>query len=125
MVDKLKVRVAIRGDLDEAAQDEDNGAPLATFRLLKVFIADAARKRRRVYQSDFVGAYLQAYMDRIVYVKLPSEWAEYFPDLAKWFGVPLLLVKSAYGITSAGRLWAEELFNWYVEFGFQQSQVEP
>ena len=97
----------------------------ATFRLLKVFIADAARKRCRVHRSDFVGAYLQACMDRIVYVKLPSEWAEYFPDLAKWFGVPLLLVKSAYGITSAGRLWAEELFNWYVEFGFQQSQVEP
>ena len=76
----------------------------ATFRLLKVFIADAARKRCRVHRSDFVGAYLQACMDRIVYVKLPSEWAEYFPDLAKWFGVPLLLVKSAYGITSAGRL---------------------
>ena len=31
MVDKLKVRVAISGDLDEAAQDEDNGAPLAMF----------------------------------------------------------------------------------------------
>jgi hypothetical protein len=125
LVDKLKVRIAIRGDLDEAAQDEDNGAPLATFRLLKVFLADAAKKRRRVYQSDFVGAYLQAYMDRIVYVKLPKEWAEYFPDLAKWFGVPLLLIKSAYGINSAGRLWAEELFNWYTEFGFKQSQVEP
>ena len=106
MIDKLKVRIAIRGDLDEAAQEEDNGAPLATFRLLKVFLAEAARRRRSVYQSDFVGAYLQAYMDRVVYVKLPKEWAEYFPDLAKWFGVPLLLVKSAYGINSAGRLWA-------------------
>jgi Reverse transcriptase (RNA-dependent DNA polymerase) len=124
-VDKLKVRIAIRGDLDRGTQDEDNSAPLATFRLLKVFLAEVARLRRRVYQADFIGAYLQAKMDRLVYVKLPKEYAIYFLDLAQWFGIPLILRKSAYGINSAGRLWAKELFGWYVEFGFTQSVVEP
>jgi Reverse transcriptase (RNA-dependent DNA polymerase) len=114
MVDKLKVRIAIRGDLDKDALDEDNSAPLASFRLLKIFLSEAARRKRRVYQADFIGAYLQANMDRTVYVRLPAEYSEHFKDLSQWFGVPLLLPKSAYGINSAGRLWAEELFEWYL-----------
>ena len=63
MVEKLKVRIAIRGDLDKGAKDKDNSAPLASFRLLKIFIAEAARRKCRIFQTDFVGAYLQAYMD--------------------------------------------------------------
>jgi hypothetical protein len=101
-VDKLKIRIAIRGDLDQGALEEDNSAPLASFRLLKVFTADAARLRKRIYQSDFIAAFLHSRMDRIVYVRLPIEFLEFFPDLAEWFGVPLLLEKSAYGINSAG-----------------------
>ena len=42
MVDKLKVRIAIHGDLDKDAVDEDNSAPLASFRLLKMFLEEAA-----------------------------------------------------------------------------------
>ena len=83
MVDKLKVRIAIRADLDKDAVDEDNSAPLASFRLLKMFLAEAARRCRRVYQTDFVGAYLQAYMDRGIFVHLPAEWAEIFPEYAQ------------------------------------------
>ena len=64
MVDKLKVRITIRGDLDKGAIDEDNSAPLASFRLLKVFLSKAARQKRHVYQANYVGAYLQAKMDR-------------------------------------------------------------
>jgi hypothetical protein len=37
----------------------------------------------------------------------------------------MLLRKSAYGISSAGRLWSEELFSWYKEFGFKQSKADP
>ena len=123
-IEKLKSRVAIRGDMDKGAEGEDNGAPLATFRLLRVFIAGAAARGKKIYQADFVGAYLQAYMDRVVYVMLPKEWKELYPDLEQWFGVPLLLEKSAYGMSSAGRLWAETLFAWYIEFGFVQSEVD-
>jgi hypothetical protein len=79
---------------------------------------------RRVYQADFVGAYLQALMEWIVYIMLPVKLAEYFPDLAEWFGVPLLLYKSAYGMNSAGCLWAEDLFEWYSNYSFLQSSVE-
>jgi hypothetical protein len=62
-VDKLKVRIAIRGDLDQGAMEEDNSSPLASFCLLKVFLSEASRLQKRVYQADFIGAYLQANMD--------------------------------------------------------------
>jgi Reverse transcriptase (RNA-dependent DNA polymerase) len=125
-VDKVKVRAAIHGDLDTSGpKDEDNSAPLATFCTLKVFLAEAARQQRHVYQADYVGAYLQAKMDRVIYVTLPAALAEVFPDLAEWFGVPLLLEKAAYGINAAGRLWAKEQFTWYLEYGFTQSTVDP
>jgi hypothetical protein len=72
-VDKLKVRIAIRGDLDQGAMEEDNSAPLASFRLLKVFLSEASRLQKRVYQADFIGAYLQAKMNRItMYVYLSN-----------------------------------------------------
>ena len=102
MVDKLKVRITIQGDMDKGAIDEDNSAPLPSFRLLKVFLAEAAHRKRHVYQADYVRAYLQADMDRQVFVRLPSNWATHFPEFVKWFGVPLLLKKSTYGINSAG-----------------------
>jgi Reverse transcriptase (RNA-dependent DNA polymerase) len=125
-VDKVKVRAAIRGDLDMSGpKDEDNSASLATFCTLKVFLAEAARRQRHVYQADYVGAYLQAKMDHVIYVTLPAALAEVFPDLAEWFGVPLLLEKAAYGIHAAGRLWAEEQFSWYIEYEFTQSTVDP
>jgi hypothetical protein len=56
---------------------------------------------------------------------LSADLADVFPDLAKWFGVPLLLEKAAYGINAAGRLWAGEQFGWYIEYGFTQSTVDP
>jgi Reverse transcriptase (RNA-dependent DNA polymerase) len=111
-------------DLTEKSKDEDKSAPLATFRTLKVFLAEAARQQHHVYQADYVGAYLQAKMDRVTYVTLPAALAEVFPDLAKWFGVPLLSEKAAYGINAAGRSWAKEQFNWYLEYGFTQSTVD-
>jgi Reverse transcriptase (RNA-dependent DNA polymerase) len=121
----VKLRTAIRGDLDTSGpKDEDNSAPLATFHTLKVLLAEAARRQHHVYQADYVGAYLHAKMDSVIHVTLPAALAEVFPDLAQWFGVPLLFEKAAYGINAAGRLWAEEQFTWYLEYGFTQSTVD-
>ena len=88
-VEKLKARIAVRGDLDPGSEGEDNYAPLASFRLLKVLLAQAAKHKCRIYQIDFIGAYLHAKMDRVVFVQLPAAWAKHFPEYAQWFGVPL------------------------------------
>ena len=44
-VDKLKIRIAVRGDLEERTENEDNSAPLASMLAFKIFLAQAARKK--------------------------------------------------------------------------------
>jgi len=52
-LDKLKCRIAVRGDLQGTAM-EDSLSPTATFRSLKMFLADATRNKCSVYQLDFL-----------------------------------------------------------------------
>jgi hypothetical protein len=95
-IEKLKARICLRGDL-QTRNELDTWCAIAGFRALKVFLAVAARTMCRIYQLDFVGAFLQSYaIDRTI-TELPSEWKELFPEYAEWFGIPLLCVKSIYG----------------------------
>jgi hypothetical protein len=43
---------------------------------------------------------------------LPKEWKEFFPEHAKWFGVPLLCRKSLYGGQCCNKLWDDHLATW-------------
>ena len=46
------------------------------------------------------------------------------PDLADWFGRPLLLDKGIYGLTYSGKFWNEEFSEWLVGQGFIQSMAD-
>ena len=74
-VDKLKVRIAIQGDLDFDAIGKNNWTPVIKFQVPKLFIAKAATLGLPIYQVNFIIAYLQAKMERAVYVMFPSKWA--------------------------------------------------
>ena len=97
-IDKLKARVCMRGDLQAELVDFDTWCPMAGYRELKIFVAHAVLKKCRIYQIDFVGAFLHAASRNKTYTVLPEDWKELFPDLEEWFGVPLLLLKSVYGV---------------------------
>ena len=103
--DKLKARVCLRGDQQAKYSDYDTWCPIASFRELRVFLTWAAKKKCRIYQLDFIGAFLQAKARNRVFTMLPAEWKEFFPDLAEWFGVPLLLLKSLYDQTDSSKNW--------------------
>ena len=47
-----------------------------------------------------------------------------FPGYAKYFGISLRLLKSMYGMTNSGKLFADELTEWLTEAGFIQSQCQ-
>ncbi len=53
-LDKLKVRVVVRGDLQNKTLTEDKWSPTASFCAMKMFLADAARNKARVQQLDFI-----------------------------------------------------------------------
>ena len=93
-------------------------------RTLKYFLADAAKNKARVHQLDLIGALLQEKVMNRVFVKLDSRYADYFPEYSNYFGRALRLLKSIYGMTNSGDLFADELTYWLLEEVFIQSQFQ-
>ena len=77
-LDKLKLRIVVRGDLQNKEMVGDTWSPTASMKTLKYFLADAAKHRARVHQLDFIGAFLQAKVKNRVVVTLNIRYADYF-----------------------------------------------
>ena len=73
-LDKLKLRIVVRGDLQNKELVGDTWSPTASMRTLKYFLADAAKHKAIVYQLDFIGTFLQAKVKNRVFVKLDSTY---------------------------------------------------
>ena len=87
----------------------DTWSPTASMRTLKYFLSYAAKHRARYHQLYFIGAFLQAKVKNRVFVKLDIRYTDYFPECAQYFGRSLRLLKSMYGMTNSGKLFADEL----------------
>ena len=74
---------------------------------LKYFLSDATKHKVRVHQFYSIGVFLQAKVKNRVFVNLDIRYTEYFPYDAKYFGRALRLLKSVYGMTNSGKLFAE------------------
>ena len=107
--DKLKLGIVVRGDLHNKEMVGDNWSPISSMRNLKYLLADATKHKARVHQLDFIGSFLQAKVKNRVFVKLDIRYTDYFPEYAKYFGIALILLKSMYGMTNSGKLFADEL----------------
>ena len=59
-----------------------------------------------------------------MFLKLDMRYAAYFPEYVQYFGRALKLLKSMYGMTNSGKLFADELTEWIIEEGFMQSQFQ-
>ena len=108
-IDKLKLRIVVREDLQNKEMVGDTWSPTASMRTLKYFLADASKHKARVHQLDFIGAFLQAKVKNRVFVKLDIRYTDYFPEYAKYFGRSLRVLKSMYGMTNSGKLFSDEL----------------
>jgi hypothetical protein len=119
-VEKLKTRIALRGDMMKNNMfTPDTWCPIAGFRALKMFLAFAAECRQRVYQLDYVAAFLQADVIGRKFTKFPADWKELledYPDLHQWLGMPLRLKKSLYGDRVANLAWDETQSKWLTSF---------
>ena len=67
---------------------------------------------------------MQAKVKNRVFVKLDIRYKDYFPEYAKYFGRALRLLKSMYGMTNSGKLFADELTEWLLEAFFIKSQFQ-
>ena len=58
-------------------------------------------------------------------MKLDSRYGDCFPEYCNYFGRPLILKKSMYGMTDSGKIFANELTNCMIYVaGFKQSQCK-
>ena len=68
---------------------------------------------------------MQANVKHRVFIKLDSRYGEYFPEYANYFGRPLVLKKSMYGMTNSVKIFSDELSNWLLhEAEFKQLQCQ-
>ena len=81
-INKLKLRICLRGDMQQKGH-WDTWCPIAGFRALRIFLAIRARQKCRIFQLNFVRAFLQSFAVDRTAITLPKEWAVLFPDLAE------------------------------------------
>ena len=122
-LDKLKLRIVVRGDLQNKEMIGDTWSPTASMRTLKHFLADTAKHRARVHQLDFIGAFLQANVKNRVFVKLDMRYVAYFPEYTQYFGRSLKLLKSMYGMTNSGKVFADDLTELLIKEGLCSHNV--
>ena len=84
----MKVRVCLRGDMQ--IKDELNlWSPTTSVRLLQKIIADSIFCNSKIYQLDFIQAFIQSPTKKRMFVLLDKEYESFCPKLAKHFGRPL------------------------------------
>ena len=123
-LDKLKLRIVVRGDLQNKEIIGDTWSPTASMRTLEYFLAYAAKHKARVHQLDFIGAFLQANVKNRVFVKLEMRYAAYFPEYSQYFGRALKLLNSMYGMTNSGKRFADDLTEWLIKEVFLKSPCQ-
>jgi len=126
-IDKFKIRICARGDIQKQVFFEDTWSAMCSKRGIRIFLAKAATTRSKVRQLDFLGAFLQAPVRSVVYVILDNIIADICPEYSEWCGVPLRLRRSIYGMTHSGKWWFLELLQWLISeaIGFSQSETDP
>ena len=121
-LNKLKLRIVVRGYLHNKELFGYTWSPTASMRTLKYFLEDAVKHKSIVHQLYFIGAFLQAKVNNWLFVKLDGIYADYFPEYSNYFGSALRLLKSVYGMTNSGKLFSYELTEWLLEAYSIQSQ---
>ena len=78
-LDKLKLRIVVRGDLQNKEFVGNNWSPTASMRTLKYFLTYATKQKERVHRLYLIGSFLQEKVKNIVFVKLYIRYEDYFP----------------------------------------------
>ena len=123
-LDKLKLIILVRGNLNNKEMVGDTWSPTASMRTLKYFLADAAKNKARLHHLDFIRAFLKAKVKNRVFLKLDIRYIDYSPEYAKYFRRALRLLKSMYGMIKSGKLFDDELTELLLEVGFIQSKFQ-
>ena len=103
---------------------EETFSPTIKINTLRIFLATINHMDMEAEQADFKAAYVNAKMDREVYMRQPPGFAKY-PEHLKGKGLIVCkLVKALYGGNNSGRLWNIDLDRWIKQQGFTRSEFD-
>ncbi|CAI7861176.1 unnamed protein product [Closterium sp. NIES-53] len=113
-IEKFKARWVVRGFDQEHGRDfTETFAPVSRHASLRIILAIAAMKKKKLRKIDVTNAFLYAPVDAEIFVELPhSSHGE--PNQV------CQLLKSLYGIKQAPRLWQQHLHARLIRIGFKQ-----
>ncbi|CAI7861677.1 unnamed protein product [Closterium sp. NIES-53] len=113
-IDKFKARWVVRGFDQEHGRDfTETFAPVSRHTSLRILLAVAAMKKKKLRQIDVANAFLYAPVDAEIFVELPR-CSHGEPNQV------CQLLKSLYGIKQAPRLWQQYLHAQLTRIGFRQ-----
>ena len=75
-IDKLKLTIIVRGDLQNKEIIGDTWYPKVTIITLNYLLLNDYKHKEKVHQLYFIGAFLQAKVKYRVFVKLDSRYGE-------------------------------------------------
>ena len=118
-ISKFKARLVAKGFSQVRGIDyELTFSPTLSIDSLKLIIALAAKYRWKIFQLDIKAAYLNAKLDKNIYVTISQGDKNYGKGFWK-------LNKALYGLKQSGRQWNETITLFLKNIGFQQLISEP
>ena len=114
-LEKLILIIVVIGDLQNKEMIGNTWSPTSSMRNLKYFLAYYSNNKSRVHQLDCIGTFQQSNANHGFFLKLDIRYGEYLQEYAKYFGKPLILKKSMYGMNKSGNLFSDELTNWIID----------
>ena len=119
IIAKTKARLVAKG----FSQVQDVGyfqtfAPTPLSASIKILAAVANEQGLKIFHLDVAQAFARAKLDTEIYVKLPNGCGDMSRKIVR-------LNRSLYGLKQSGRQWAGLLVETVVEFGMEQSRIDP
>ena len=113
--DKHKARLVVMSNLARSVVYDQVFAPCANPCTFKMVLAIAIRDNLFMTEFDVKAAFLNAELDKEVFISLP-------PELFNGEDVVWLLKKSLYGLKEAARIWYDEYAKWIMQNGHERSK---
>jgi Reverse transcriptase (RNA-dependent DNA polymerase)/gag-polypeptide of LTR copia-type/Integrase core domain/GAG-pre-integrase domain/Zinc knuckle len=115
---KYKARLVAKGfQQTEGVDYSETYAPVVKFDSLRILIAIATAKGKRIQQMDVETAFLNGEIREELYMKVP-EGVPHQP------GEVWRLLRALYGLKQASRAWYEKLHTILIGYGFIRSKVD-
>jgi hypothetical protein len=119
---KAKARLVARGFMQVYGEDfTETFAPVASMTTIRMVLALSASQSWHSKAFDITGAFLNGFMDELVYVDLPKGYYEFYPDAKRNAGngkkLALRAEKGIYGTKQAARQWNKDFDAFMKESG--------